>query len=363
MTAEGNLNKVDGDILYDGDIDAIVGMQGQSFKNQSQLLFNAARIGWNADLNGTGVPDYEDLYLTIDPDNEIDSGNSSIINTENTNYLVFEGFDETVDDFGDETIDTNIWSTAAAGGTAAVSETGGDLVLYVADGNPSTATAIADETNATDYKTLGKDSSIYLKIDWTTTGTSLSSSEASIYISDGTNHYEVWEKQYSSAGGTGSTYVRIRIDNSAETATAYSTDGTDKADVDISGGANWYIRFGATQSNNTGVAAMTFNIDTYAHNINDGANEETYQSGLLETASSTITNAILTLNEALKGSNVFYLSADNGVNFEVVTLNQIHNFTNTGTQLKLKIVNTGASSEEQPIEAQMYEFAILYNLY
>ena len=213
MTSEGDLNKVDGDILYDGDIDAIVGMQGQSFKNQSQLLFNAARIGWNADLNGTGVPDYEDLYLTIDPDNEIDSGNSSIINTENTNYLVFEGFDETVDDFGDATIDTDIWSTAAAGGTAAVSETGGDLVLYVAGGNPSTATAIADETNATDYKTLGKDSSIYLKIDWTATGTSLSSSEASIYISDGTNHYEVWEKQYSNGGGTAGTYVRIRIDD------------------------------------------------------------------------------------------------------------------------------------------------------
>ena len=109
---------------------------------------------------------------------------------------------------------------------------------------------------------------------------------------------------------------------------------------------------------------MTFNIDTYGHNLNGGANEETYQSGLLETASATVTNAILVLNEDLNGgSNVYSLSADNGANFETVTLNQIHNFTNTGTQLKLKIVNTGASAQEQPIEADMYEFAILYNLY
>jgi len=57
----------------------------------------------------------------------------------------------------------------------------------------------------------------------------------------------------------------------------------------------------------------------------------------------TITSATLTAN-IVSGSAAFYLSADDGANWEQVTNGGLHTFTNTGTRLKYRVVlNKGTS--------------------
>ena len=60
----------------------------------------------------------------------------------------------------------------------------------------------------------------------------------------------------------------------------------------------------------------------------------------------TIINATLNIEstQITNGSNLtYYLSADDGTNFEQVTLGTQHVFTNTGKKLKLKIVASGSA--------------------
>ena len=51
MTGSGIFPKVDGDVLYAYDVNNMNGIHGKTFRNYSQLLFNAVRIGTNGNLN------------------------------------------------------------------------------------------------------------------------------------------------------------------------------------------------------------------------------------------------------------------------------------------------------------------------
>ena len=81
----------------------------------------------------------------------------------------------------------------------------------------------------------------------------------------------------------------------------------------------------------------------------------------MQTAIATVTNAILTANtDAHSGTTITYsMSANNGTNYESVTQNQVHRFTNTGTQMlgKIQFVRTDLSEKDC-----LSESAILYNL-
>jgi len=77
------------------------------------------------------------------------------------------------------------------------------------------------------------------------------------------------------------------------------------------------------------------------------------------TASSTVTNLILTYNYTNVEPSTVQVSADNGVNFENVTKSQIHRPTNTGTQLKTKYIWSGTSSDVFALTSQ----GIIWNLY
>lgn len=74
-------------------------------------------------------------------------------------------------------------------------------------------------------------------------------------------------------------------------------------------------------------------------------NAEILQSTTCHKDGTTITSATLYVNTSLVSGNLtYYLSANGGTNFEAVTVNTPHTFTNTGTALKYKIVSSGASS-------------------
>jgi len=63
-------------------------------------------------------------------------------------------------------------------------------------------------------------------------------------------------------------------------------------------------------------------------------------------ATVTITNATLSIESSQitsSGNLTFFLSADGGTNFEQVTNGANHLFTNTGTELKLKITASGSA--------------------
>ena len=79
------------------------------------------------------------------------------------------------------------------------------------------------------------------------------------------------------------------------------------------------------------------------------------------TSGSTITNAILVIDEDLGTSTTinYFLSADNGANYEAVTPNQIHRFTNTGTQLKVKATLNSTTTKV----AILNHYAVKYNFY
>lgn len=70
---------------------------------------------------------------------------------------------------------------------------------------------------------------------------------------------------------------------------------------------------------------------------------QTYQTVSIFTNSKTIIQATLkidTTNITSAGNLTYYLSANGGSNWETVTLDTEHTFTNTGTDLRLKIVSS-----------------------
>lgn len=72
-----------------------------------------------------------------------------------------------------------------------------------------------------------------------------------------------------------------------------------------------------------------------------GSSPPTAQSIPIDYNNGTITQAKLTVTE-VSGSFIYYLTAD-GTNWEIVTNGTTHTFTNTGTDLRWKILgSTGA---------------------
>jgi len=75
-----------------------------------------------------------------------------------------------------------------------------------------------------------------------------------------------------------------------------------------------------------------------------------------------VNNAILVVNDAIDSDNsaTYYLSADNGSNWESVTPNEIHRFTNNGTNLKVKIAIDRSTDPDGTDD--IYEYAVLYSM-
>ena len=66
---------------------------------------------------------------------------------------------------------------------------------------------------------------------------------------------------------------------------------------------------------------------------------------LTKTTPVTVTSVHLLVVGEVLGNTKFYISADNGVNYQEVTVNTLTNLTNTGNQLKLKIELNSSTTE------------------
>ena len=81
---------------------------------------------------------------------------------------------------------------------------------------------------------------------------------------------------------------------------------------------------------------------------------QTLRSLPVDFNNSTITQATATFTESGAGTPTFYLSADGGSNWEVVTSGTAHAFTNTGTSLMWRVDSAGNTTTVTKVVIESY---------
>lgn len=344
--------------------DEVMNAFGLAFKNQIQGFFNNDYDGWNSNMGAlNGAPETSNFkYIAAKSgtnySGEYDSGSSSVYEKLDSAVGVFYGA-TTVDEIDDSSIDGDIWSTATTGASSYVSEDNENIEGYAFEnGDTSSAELIADQANATDYKAVSADSEVLTRVYMRALTT-----DADVYfqISDGGNHVTI-----SSVGGDSqdTSYYRLVFDKSGQEVHVYN-DGSEVggSPFDLSALSNYYIRIFADTLTSDKAEFRIY----YLREVTGAANTSTYYSTATNSGS-TITNAILVANGAANGGSVnYYLSADNGANYESVTPNQIHRFTNTGNNLIVKVELTESNSIDETSlhhwTPWVGEYGVIYNWY
>lgn len=303
-----------------------------NFKVYSNLVWNADLLGFSSDL----IEDFENYsYDTFKDSTKIDSINSDI-----KGIPIFGA--NIMDDFEDSSIDTNIWSTSTGNNgnyTGTINETNGYLILSSSASGGSgsgVTTATANQINAEDFNRTG---TLFSKI-YTFKNESNAVSGSFVLIDESAN--AVILKSFSAVEDVGTTNsVRIEIDPATNNADVYIDDLNGEGSstsVDLSSlvdGDVWNLelRLSGSYGGSGHAGQARFFYTRFLSNAlaqNDFISET-------ETESNTINNAILVSSEDITyGSIDYFLSADDGVNYEAVIPNEIHRFANTGTQLKVK---------------------------
>lgn len=327
--------------------DEVMNVFGKVFKNQANLLWNASLIGYDTAL----IEDFLNLQQDdLDDNSKIDTTNSDIDDSPVFPAAVMDNHD-------DSSIDGTIWTIV---NTASENTE----VMTVSSSGIQTSTATADGASSLDLNSDGLVFFVKWKSYNMTSSSSGGDSTVSITIvDDSANSVEIAKVTISGTTSTGTVSVgtyRININTGGNTL-GRSTDITSTADtgVDISSlvdGDTWHIKILAS----TSFGGTTSNTKISFERYIDGSAESDNFISSTTTASDTITNAILVVSDDDGAGSITYsLSADNGANYEAVTPNQIHRFTNTGTQLKMKATMVSTTSD-MPI---LWHHATMYNFY
>jgi len=343
MVNEGDLNKINGNIWYAGDVTAVVNAFGFMLKDYSQVIFNAAYETWDSRLNG-GTPDFinvdYDIFIADTADTKTNISYNSTKDYYYTNYP--DASFTTLDEFNDSSVDTGIWDVAVTG-TGSIVEGVANLTIRVS-GGAGTATLTTDDDIFGNYA-----NNIRIQLANTVDGPATGSQNIELY--DGTDTVILLSKSQFTDNDLidiskiDANNVKIRINGGAWTNKDISSlSGTIKLRFNLSDSStfDWNINW-IRYSSDTITSTLITNVAT--------------------TASATITNAMLCINseDNTDAGITYYLSADNGANYEEVTPNKIHTFTDTGTELKLKVEETGI--EIYAKDFTVYEYLVKYNLY
>jgi len=334
------------------DADEVMNAFGKVFKNQAQLIFNADLIGLDSLLD----EEYELLKRDIfDSNSDIDMTNSEL-----TNVPIVSA--ESLDEMSDSSIDANIWTV-----TAGVTESTEGMNFHAASTSVSGTKdyyAIGDQVNTKDFNGTN---SIILKQTYTISGSVSGSAYVKITLVDeSANEVDLYAHTVSSSQfSNGTETLRININASTNSAAASATDinYTTDTGIDLSSltdGDAWHIKIRNYATSNVGATSAAFLTVRGVRYLENAVASIDFISDET-TATETITNAILVGNKSIgtSSSAVFYMSADNGANYEAVTLNEIHRFTNTGTQLKVKTTLTSTATQVYVLN----HYAVMYNLY
>ena len=186
---------------------------------------------------------------------------------------------------------------------------------------------------------------------------------AKIILSDESSNEVILKEQNVQSASFGK--FRFEINPSTNNVEVYGSDDLDgtgsSTSVDVSSLINknaWHLKLYCSISSAGSLHLNVANVRT----IDDSSNGTAVITPATTSTSSTVTNAILVVNKDLTETDVsatYYMTAD-GSNYEEVTPNEIHRFTNTGTSLGVKVeLNSNGDTNF----AYLYEYAIKYNLY
>ncbi len=324
--------------------DDVMNAFGITFKNQANLLWNANLIGFDSSL----TTNFQNLdYDVFSTDSMAASGN---VYYDSTNDLYFGGPWDNVADYtsydecNDSSVDGTKWTT---GGGGTVTENTNTLNISAASGLSTTVTASADTIDLT--TTPGTFIDINLALVSANTGNG-SGCEASAAIKLGTQ--TLYSKSVSGANrediqsnlriqifyGSSVRYYRTKEDTDAWSSWSQTTQGGQIA-FDCSGKGDGGFE-----------GSGRINIDNIRYNTATDGTGTITSSGI--TISSATTNAIATYYSL---NDVSLSLSSDGTNFENATDAQIHRFTNTGTDLKIRFTFTTHS--------EVKNYAICYNWY
>ena len=341
--------------------DLINNLLGKQFKNYANLIFNADLVGFNSEL----VEEWKNLkYDTLQ--NTTDIGGTS--NSDICEPPVFPA--EIIDDFESGSIDeTNIWTkTESTASWAAYNDTNNGYCAryaYTSGGTTATGYLLNDGgASGSGQNMNSQDERAYLRVMHSGSG---SGSTHIQIVDESANVVDVWGKSGSNDSNTYNVTLLMDPDNNKIKVTSNSTnkrllsswpESPSWTEVDVSSlndGEEWYIRLRSQ------VIGSGNNIESKYYFVRyiDGAAVTKDFISDVTTASETINNAVLVAtDDTTSGSVTYYLSADNGSNYEEVTLNEVHRFTNTGTQLIAKASMTSTTTSF-PI---LQHYAVLYNI-
>jgi hypothetical protein len=324
--------------------DEVMAVFVNMFQDTAQLIYETDSDGL------TLTPSFNNIkYDRLSNNTYIDSTNSDIKDVSVFGSII-------LDEHNDASIDSSIWTTVVnnpTNGSAGVSESGGSLNLSAIDQGSGghNAYAIADKASAPDLRNSNSNSVLFIKVNSIgTTATNV------IYLSDGSIDVDM--------GITSAGTYRIEINPIGNTATVYAnndlngTGSSSSKDISSLGNAiPWRVKFYVAGGS---FATGSLSIDFERYLLNGSITKNFISTAT--TSGSTITNAVINIitTDAVSGtSKVIYLSADNGAHYETVTNNTFHRFTNTGTQLKLKVALQSDGSKVDRID----RYAIKYNFY
>ena len=353
MAIAGDLNKVDGDVLYAADVTALLNMQGKGLQIYSNSIWNESLIGFDADLVQQ-LDNYS--YSTLTSTNEGDSSGD----IQNKSYIGAESIDE----HNDSSIDSNLWTTATSNGTATEDTTDMSLAISI-NINSGYATAEGDGINSIDFN---QNSSMYLTINLTGNNVSTQTNRTAeiILVDDSANEVVIWSENANNKNVEHD--IRIDITPGTNNAQLYLDDihtsgaGTSISISSLTDGDTWHLKYKVSGNHSGGGAATTTaSINIFSTRFVNSTSPTQDFIFNFNTSGTTINNAVFVDSHTFDGSGsaTYYLSADNGSNWEAIELMKIHNFTNTGTQLKLKVELTSSLTGTY----QINHCAVQYNLY
>lgn len=321
----------------------ITNLLGITFKNQANLLWNSALIGFNSNL----VDDWKNMYYSA------------------TSYDECILSSSVIDEHDDSSVDTNIWQTS---GSVSENETYMSVAATQSGSSgTTTSSAIANQVDSPNIV----NQSLLIRYQYLLAasgmGGALAESVSQIYITDGSNSVNLVEHEEADNDPFDITSeiidIRINIDKTNKTCFV-TEDLTNKTKTGISlsslnNGVAWSIGyFSSAKLNNLGTCSSTLRI-YHTRGLKSGDEKEFIID--IGTPTETVKDTIFVKSETVgTGAISDYKITADGTNYEDIVDGEIHRFTNTGTDLKLKVTLT-ASEEDYPETAQLNHYAILYN--
>lgn len=331
---EGEFPKVAGDVLYASEANKF----SQANNLGLAVLKPLSAVIWDDHLRGLHYNLYSGTSYENINYNPLNPGSIFGIDTVTSNLKIPRIMSMNIlDDFTSGTnINTNLWVNSGAGEITIA-----DYGLAI---NPSTTNryVVASQGSGVNFQVSG--ATIFLR----TESKSTTGVPATITIRLGSGLANTTIKTLAPTSPTVNDY-RIQIHPGKGSAWYWENDmfgnigstGVNLSSLVASGYSNWYLRL---EGNNAGGETMDMRFKNIGYLLSGIVSKDFISYGKQITGS--ITNAIL-VEDHLAGSSAagssyasYYLSADSGLNWEQVTPFQLHDFTNVGSNLRIKATIT-----------------------